>query len=635
MEAKRKLSAILCADVAGYSRLMADDETATLRSLNDARALFRERIQAHGGRLIDTAGDSILAEFPSAVEAVDCAVKIQHELAKRNAQLAEHRRMQFRIGINLGDVIEQADGTIYGDGVNVAARLQGLAESAGLCISGTAYDQVEGKLPLQFKFIGEQQVKNIAKPVRAYKVLTVIPAGGSRQTHGSKRRSLAIVVAALIVVFVAAGIAWKIQRIDGKQATQLSDAALAMPSGPSIAVLAFDNLSGDAGQDFFADGITEELITSLSRFRNLRVAARHNTFRYKGQAVDTKAVGRELRARYIVEGSVRRSSDSIRVTAQLIEADSGSHVWADTYQRPINPSNILDIQQDIASKIAAAIGGDVGAVAMKEFQQTRGKTPASLSAYECNLRSLAYSRTTSLEDHKAARDCLERVVETEPEYSDAWANLAMAYVDEDRLGYNTRPGALDRALRAAERAVQLAPENQTAQYGLAFVHFFRGERDSFVAASNRAVALNPNNSVVVAEIGLYLAYIGQWEKGLGLLNQAMALEPNPPGWYYFGSFFDHYRKGEYEAALAEAQKMNMPDYVWAIACRAAAYGQLGRVEEARQDVKRILELNPDFETTARRKRLKWFQYQKPLLDQFLDGLRKAGLTIPSHKDPSA
>lgn len=245
MTSHRKLAAILCADAAGYSRLMADDEVATVRLLNDARSLFRQRIETHGGRLIDTAGDSVLAEFVSPVEAVSAAIDIQRELTDRNSALPEPRRMQFRIGINLCDVIEQDDGTIYGDGVNVAARLQQLSEPGGICISGTAFDQVEGKLPLHFKFIGEQQVKNIPKPVRAYKVLTDTPDRKSGHARGSKLRGLAIGVAALIVVLVGASVVWKVQQSDGKQATQLSDPALAMPTGPAIAVLPFTNMSGD------------------------------------------------------------------------------------------------------------------------------------------------------------------------------------------------------------------------------------------------------------------------------------------------------------------------------------------------------------------------------------------------------
>jgi adenylate cyclase len=292
MNTHRKLAAILSADAVGYTRLMADDESETLRALNEFRDLFRKRIEAHGGRLIDTAGDSVLAEFPSAVEAVDCAVEIQRELGKRNAQLADHRRMQFRIGINLGDVIEQKDGTIYGDGVNVAARLQTLAEPAGICISGTAFDQVEGKLPLQFKFIGEQQVKNIAKPVRVYLVQSEMRNSATAST-------------------------------------------LAMPTGPSIAVLPLTNMSGDPKEDYFSDGLTEDIITALSRFKQLFVIARNSTFKYKGRAVDVREISKDLGVQYVLEGSVRRSGERIRVTAQLIEAGSAAHVWAETFDRKL------------------------------------------------------------------------------------------------------------------------------------------------------------------------------------------------------------------------------------------------------------------------------------------------------------
>ena len=326
MTTRRKLTAILCADAAGYSRLMADDEAATLRSLNDARSLFRERIQAHGGWLIDTAGDSVLAECPSAVEAVDCATEIQHDLAKRNAQLAEHRRMQFRIGINLGDVIEQEDGTIYGDGVNVAARLQALAESGGICISGTAFDQVEGKLPIQFKFIGEQQVKNIPKPVRAY-------------------------------------------HVQSEARTSTPTSTLAMPSGPSIAVLPFTNMSGDPKEDYFSDGLTEDIITALSRFKQIFVIARNSTFKYKGRAVDVREVSKDLGVQYVLEGSVRRSGKRIRVTAQLIDAGSGMHAWAETFDSKLE--DVFAVQDEITHFIAGTLGVQLRPARARQAQAYR------------------------------------------------------------------------------------------------------------------------------------------------------------------------------------------------------------------------------------------------------------------------
>ena len=398
MTSHRKLSAILStilsADAAGYSRLMADEEAATVRSLNDARALFRERIQTHDGRLIDTAGDSVLAEFPSAVEAVDCAVEIQHELAKRNAQFAEHRRMLFRIGINLGDVIEQEDGTIYGDGVNVAARLQALADPGGVCISGTAFDQVEGKLPIQFKFIGEQQVKNISRLVRVYMLLA--------DTH-------------------AVG-----------QAT--SREALQLPAKPSIAVLPFANLSADPAQEYFADGITEDLITALSRIRWLFVIARNSTFTYKGQSPDIRAVSRDLGVRYVLEGSVRREGNRLRITAQLIDGTSGNHVWAQRYDRELE--DIFVIQDEISETIAAAIEPEIG-----EFERERARRlpPENLPAWESYQRGVWHLYRFNAEDLIEARKHLMRAIELDPHFSLPHGALAYTHYLDVILGFTESP----------------------------------------------------------------------------------------------------------------------------------------------------------------------------------------------------
>ena len=565
MDHKRKLAAILSADAAGYSRLMADDEAATLRSLNDARSLFRERIQAHGGRLIDTAGDSVLAEFPSAVEAVDCANGIQHELAKRNSQLAEHRRMQFRIGINLGDVIEQEDGTIYGDGVNVAARLQQLAEPGGICISGTAFDQVEGKLPLQFKFIGEQQVKNIAKPVRAYRVPMDAPAIKFRSGRTARRRNLALGVAAVIAVMVAVGSVWKTQKPAGDQTAPSNDPALAMPTGPAIAVLPFTNMSGDPKQDFFADGITEQLITELSRFRNLYVIARNSTFTYKGRAVDIRQVGRELNARYVVEGSVQRRGDEVRVNVQLLDANTGAHLWAESYERSLKNAKVFGVQDDITERVVSAIGDTHGAIFQSTFEQSAGKGTTSLGAYECVLHSYAYWRVITPVEHLKVRDCLERAVKLDPRYAEAWASLARMYVEEYSQGFNSRPDPLGRAISAAQRAVELDPRSQLAYMNLAVVHFFRHEIDAFNVAANRAIALNPNSADTLAWAGIYFTYANQGDpshraRGVAMMRKAIAVSPAYPTWYHIPIAWDYYYNGHYEQALSEVRKVNMPGY---------------------------------------------------------------------------
>jgi len=631
MTTHRKLAAILSADAAGYSRLMADDEAETLRALNEFRHLFRKRIEAHGGRLIDTAGDSVLAEFPSAVEAVDCAVEIQHQLAKRNSQLAEHRRMQFRIGINLGDVIEQEDGTIYGDGVNVAARLQTLAEPGAICVSGTAFDQVEGKLPLQFKFIGEQSVKNIAKPVRVYRLFAKSPTSFSAHPGPparSRKWAVALSGAGILVVLATTSWLWQGRWGDPREAG--SDAALALPKGPSIAVLPFDNMSGDPKQEYFADGITEDIITGLSRFRDFFVIARNSTFRYKGKAVDVRDVGKALGVQYVLEGSVRREKSRIRVAVQLLDASSGAHLWADTYDRDLTTGDIFDIQDDITEKVVSKIGDPLrGMISQIDSRQARKKGAVGFEAFDCVLQGKTYFATFDSTIHNAVRECLERTVKTHPEYADAWAYLAVTITDEYALGYNPRPNSLERAIEAAKRAISLDPENQVGHWFLARALFFKHDLEQFLPAAERAVSLNPNNTAVCAGAAVYISLAGQWDKGKALIERAIALNPNHPGWYHMPLFFYHYRKGEFQTALAHAQKWQQglrTVYLPYIAL-AAVYGQLNRQEEASAAVNELLKLNPNFPENAWREFRK-FNIEPKLAERMSDGLRKAGLTLP-------
>jgi adenylate cyclase len=629
---KRKLAAILSADAAGYSKLMADDEAATLRSLNDARALFRKRIDHHGGRLIDTAGDSILAEFPSAVEAVECAVEIQHELARGNRQFAEHRRMQFRIGINLGDVIEQEDGTIYGDGVNVAARLQTLAEAGGICISGTAFDHVEGKLPLQFKFIGEQQVKNIDKPVRVFRVLMDATAMKPRPFRVGRRRTLAVGAAVVIAVMVAVGTVWKTQKPEGDQAAPSNDPALAMPSGPSIAVLPFANLSGDSKQDYFADGITEQIITELTRFRNLFVIARNSTFKYKGAAVDVRQVGRELGARYVVEGSVRRIGETVRVTAQLLDARSGAHLWAESYERDLSRAKVFGVQDEITERVVGAIGDTYGVISRTTFDESKAKGTTSLDAYECVLHAYEYYRVITPSEHLRVRDCLERATKLDPRYAEAWAELALIYTQEHHQAFNQRPNPLERALEAGERAVELDPTSQRGHLAVADAHFYRHNLEAFVAEAERTIALNPNNADALASVGMLLTYSYMTdpvkrERGVAMMRKAMVLSPVYPTWYHFPIAFNHYWRGEYEQALAESQKIAMPGYFWTHVLVAMIYGALGRRDDAQPAVTSLLKLYPEFPQKFRQEARK---YNNPehFIDNYIRHLRQAGLNIP-------
>ena len=627
--ARRKLAAILSADAVGYSRLMAVDEAATVETLKQYRAVIRQIVERRSGRVVNAPGDALLAEFPSAVEAVQAAVDVQKSLEGRNVELGPERAMQFRIGINLGDVIEESDGTIYGDGVNIAARMEALAEAGRVCVSSTVFDAVEGKLPLGFDFLGEQQVKNIAKPVRVYRVRTERAAGNVGTKAALLRRWPWPAVAGLVLLGTIAAVGlWRYG--DWARVTS-EDPILALPTGPSIAVLPFANLSGDPDQEYFADGITEEIITELTRFRELFVLARNTTFQYKGQPVDVSKVGRQLRVRYVLEGSVRRAGGKIRVNAQLLDASSGGHLWAETYDRELTPSNVLAVQDEITEHVVAKIAEPYGAIFRAGVRETQRKATDNLTAYECVLHAREHVQTeVSPALHLRARDCLERAIELDRNYAEAWAWLSEMYLDEYRFGYNQRPDPkpLDRALTAARRAVALDPTSAMGHLTLASAHFFRRELDQFAVAAEQALALNPNNAFVLARLAVCFTGVGELERSVALTNKAIALNPHHPSWYYFTVFMHHYHKREYEEALMAAQKWNEPEFFWNQVHLAQAYAYLGRKSEAQAAVAKLLQLYPDFPKNAWKEWRIWL-VSEDIIQHEAEGLRKAGLEIPS------
>jgi adenylate cyclase len=628
-----RLAAILSADAAGYSRLMGEDERNTITTLDACRAVFRQHIEAQNGRVVDMAGDNVLAIFESANRAVQAALAIQKDLAEKNRVFIESRQMNFRIGINLGEVLGKDDGTVYGDGVNIAARLQSLSEPGGICVSGSVHDQIEGKLPLTFKFMGEQTVKNIAKPVRVYRVTDFQPAAPRQLSrfsllkHVDSVRARILVFVALAVVIAVGSIAWRFSFHD----SQREDPALAMPKGPSIAVLPFANLSGDPEQDYFSDGLTEQLISELARFRGLYVIARNSVFKYKGHSPDVREVGRDLGARYILEGSVRRSGETLRVTAQLLEAASGAHLWAETYDRTLTGANIFALQDDITSKTVANIAGPHGLISQAGLEQTTRKAPKNIDSYDCVLRAYVWNRVLSREGHGPLRDCLEAAVARDPDYGEAWAWLAFSYLFEYEAGYNPRPdryNALDQALKAGQRAVELDPNNAGVHANMSYVRFLRHEYDASLASAERALALNPNDPAVLCQAGQKMVYTGlQVERGLALTKKAMALGPHYPSWCHYHVSYYHYSRGEYEQALAESLKLDLPQVFWTQAFLAMDYGQLGRMEEAKTAITKLLELYPDialkFPSEARKYNMS--------VERAMDGLRKAGLKIPEKK----
>jgi len=426
---KRKLSAILSADVKGYSRLMSQDERGTIRTLTTYKGAMSILIQEYKGRVVDSPGDNLLAEFGSVVDAVNCAVEIQRDFAERNTELPPARQMEFRIGINLGDVVEE-EGRIYGDGVNIAARVESLAEAGGICISGTAYDQVENKLGLEYDFLGEQKVKNIPKPVRVYKVLSFPGAAAHRVVRAKgaverKWRKAALVLSAFLVVGVGALIIWNFLLRPSSppiEITSVEKMASPLPERPSIAVLPFVNMSGDPEQEYFSDGLTEEIITALSKLPKLFVIARHSSFSFKGKSVKVQQVGRELGVRYVLEGSVQKSVDRIRITAQLIDASTGHHLWSEKYDRDLK--EVFALQEEITKQILMALQ-----VKLTEGEQARlwEKGTRSLDAYMKQTIGREYLLRFTIEDNFRSRQLREEAIALDPEYPRAIIGLAWTH----------------------------------------------------------------------------------------------------------------------------------------------------------------------------------------------------------------
>ncbi len=626
---ERKLTAILAADVVGYSRLMELDEAGTLAALKAHREdLIDPEIAEHHGRLIKLMGDGALVEFASVVDAVVCAVAIQAGMAERNADVPEERQIKFRIGVHLGDVMVEGD-DLYGDGVNVAARLEGLADADGICISQQALDQVETKLDLSYEDLGEQQVKNIARPVRAYRVHrdpAAMPKLGRAKRILWRRATLA--VATMAVLMIGGLVLWELYLRPSGLLGELAsgaDAVLELPSGPRIAVLPFVNLSNDPDQEYFADGITGDIIIELTRFPKLFVIGRNTSFQYKGQNVDVREIGRKLGVRYVVEGSVRKVDKDIRVTAQLLDATTGAHLWAETYERELTAENIFAVQDDIKNRIVSIIAGDFGVISRARMKDVAAKKTDSLDAYECVLIANAYDNLYTPEAHLRARTCMERAVELDPNYSDAWAWLGFLYADEYRYGFNPRPDSLDRALKASLHAVDVDPRSYWAHENLAHTYFTLRDVEQFFAEADRALALNSNSSTGLAGLGVRMVNAGAVDRGIKLMEKAIALNPDYPTWYHFPIFVYYYRQGSYEKALTEAQGMNLPGLLVTHLNLAAAYGQLGRGKEARAAIAKVLELDPNYPEKTRSEFDKW-NNPDDYIKKMMEGLSKAGLT---------
>ena len=621
---KRRLSAILHADIAGFSRLMQQDEVAAHAALEGHRAGVDPLIARHGGRIVGTAGDSVLAEFGSVVDALVCAVEMQAEVARRNAELPADTRMQFRIGINLGDVI--VDGNdIFGDGVNIAARLQALAKPGGICISGAVYEQVRHKLAYRFVSMGERQVKNIAQPIAAY---AVEPEAAPAALPGRRKRiilPLAAAAGVITVAVVSGWFAWQWTRpAPAPVTTAAAPASAPLPEvapEPLVAVLPFANLSGDAAQEYFSDGVTEDVINALGRFPGIRVAARSAVFRLKGQALSPMQVGDLLKARYVVEGSIRKSGDRVRVGAQLTDAAAGLHLWSDRYDGEM--TEVFALQDEITRRIAGAIAVKLGRL---EQERATAKPTGNLVAYDYVLRGRALLAQGTRASNWEARGLFEQALVLDQGYALAHALLAWTQYQAVVSGWTEfAEEDLDAAMMQARKALARDPSTALAHRVLAFGHLYRREYDRAMQESARALELNPSDAESYVVRGAVLMWSGHAEEGTGWAEIAVRLDPTSAiGLANLG--FNYYLLRRYEDArrALEDTLVRGPigvHRVFSHVLLAASHAQLGRADEASREQQAVRRLAPFFDGRT------FIEQFQAVADRqhVADGLRKAGL----------
>jgi adenylate cyclase len=574
---ERRLSAILAADIAGYSALMGADEARTVRDLKGHQAVVLPMVGEFAGRIIDTAGDGILAEFPSVVNAVKCAVAIQSTMAERNATVEPQRRMAFRVGINIGDVVYD-EARIYGDGINVAARLEGIAEPGGICISSKVYEEINGRIDLACRDIGEQQLKNIARPVRAYQI-----------------------------------------RLDGVAPT--AAAAPALPEKPSIAVLPFQNMSGDAEQEYFADGMTEDLITDLSKVSGLFVIARNSSFVYKARSAKVQEIGRDLGVRFVLEGSVRKAANRVRITAQLIDAGSGGHLWAERFDRDL--TDIFSTQDEVVEKIVGALAVTL---TQGEERRLRRRGTDNVEAYESWLRARELLGRGTRESVVQARAMYRQAIKIDPQFAAPHAGLSLATITEYINDWAPDPAqALDEGERWGRRALELNDQEPVSHLALGNVLLWRRNHEGALAEFDRMIALDPNFAQGHTARGFALMYAGRAAEALEPIAMAMRLDP------HYGSIVLHFLAqanfslGQYETAaqLLIDRIARTPGTDSSRMLLASCYGHLGRAEDARAAWAELLKVNPDFSLTQRARVLPYKQASD--FARIAEGLEKAGL----------
>jgi adenylate cyclase len=620
---KRKLAAILSTDVVGYSRLMEDDEEATIRSINTYRKSISTLVEQHRGRVVDTTGDNLMAEFSSVVDAVQCAVEIQKEISERNADLPENRRMLFRIGVNLGDIVEEDD-KIYGDGVNIAARLESLTEAGGICISRTAYGQVKNKLNLGYEYLGEHSVKNISEPVHVYKVLMDADAAGKvigEKRQEKRRMTLAAVIALIIGLGGLAGWYLYIEQTKRIAPASVEKMAFPLPDKPSIAVLPFDNLSGDPDQDYFSDGLSEEIITALSKVPRMFVIARNTTFTYKGQAVKVQQVAEELGVRYVLEGSIRKYENKIRITAQLIDATAGHHLWAERYDRDLK--DIFALQDEITMKILSEL----------ELRLTEGEQALiyrrgtnNLQVYLKFLQAVHYVRNTNPGDNRKARKIIEDIISIEPNYAMAYGLLGETYMMDVWFGTTKSPiDSLRKAASMLEKALYFDKSLGAPYAILGHINVLKRDWEKGISLGYQAIELEPNGANSHYHLGMGLNFADRSEEAIPILKKAIRLNPVASGLYVHHIAIAYRMMEQYDKAVEYGEKavQRSPNYHFAHLNLAACYLLAGREEEARAEAKEVIRLNPGFSLVKFAKTVPLKNQEE--LKRFIAALRRSGL----------
>jgi TolB-like protein/class 3 adenylate cyclase/cytochrome c-type biogenesis protein CcmH/NrfG len=577
---ERRLAAVLVADVVAYSRLVEADEANTLAAIRKIRSdVFGPLLSRHHGRVVKVIGDGIIAEFGSVVDAVYCAVAVQKESAVIQADSPAERRIVLRIGVNLGDVVVEGD-DLLGDGVNIAARLEQLCPPGGVLVSGTAYDQLRGKLDLPLDFAGDQRVKNISQPIRTYSVRLSGARRGWRLRTRPLRRYLPVAGVAIALAIATGAATWWFQSTEP-----------ALAAKPSIAVLPFGNIGGDETAGRFADGITEDIITDLARYRDVDVIARNSTAAYEGKPIDIRQVGRDLNVRYVLEGSVQREADQVRITAQLIDAGTAAHIWSDRWDRPV--TDLFALQAEISEQVANRLLDTGGVITTAEHVAARRRSPRDLTAYELYLRGREALHEFTREGVTEAISLLKQAVEKDPTLARAWDELGAAYTISGDFGADVTTAQAE-ALNAAERAIALDPMDALAHAHLAHILGSQGQHQRAKAEFQRALSLNPGSADILM---IYVSWAGTFEspqRAAELVDQSIRLDPNYPTWATGPFSFAYVMAERYEDALRVLSEQSPDSYtVYSWVARAVSYAMLNRSQEAKLWVTRTLEKHPN------------------------------------------